>query len=69
MKILSPAGSYDAMVAAVKTGADAVYLGLDSFNARAGAENFTEDTLKDAVFYCHKRGVEVFVTLNTFYIS
>ncbi|MBP3448293.1 MAG: U32 family peptidase [Clostridia bacterium] len=65
MKILSPAGSYDAMVAAVKTGADAVYLGLDSFNARAGAENFTEDTLKDAVFYCHKRGVEVFVTLNT----
>ncbi len=65
MKILSPAGSYDAMVAAVKTGADAVYLGLDSFNARAGAENFTEESLKDAVFYCHKRGVEVFVTLNT----
>ena len=65
MKILSPAGSYEAMIAAVKTGADAVYLGLDSFNARAGAENFTEDTLKDAVFYCHKRGVEVFVTLNT----
>ncbi len=65
MKILSPAGSYDAMVAAVKTGADAVYLGLDSFNARAGAENFTEENLKDAIFYCHKRGVEVFVTLNT----
>lgn len=65
MKILSPAGSYESMVAAVKTGADAVYLGLDSFNARAGAENFTEENLKDAVFYCHKRGVEVFVTLNT----
>lgn len=65
MKILSPAGSYESMVAAVKTGADAVYLGLDSFNARQGAENFTEDSLKDAVFYCHKRGVEVFVTLNT----
>lgn len=65
MKILSPAGSYESMVAAVKTGADAVYLGLDSFNARQGAENFTEENLKDAVFYCHKRGVEVFVTLNT----
>ena len=65
MKILSPAGSYESMIAAVKTGADAVYLGLDSFNARAGAENFTEESLKDAVFYCHKRGVEVFVTLNT----
>jgi putative protease len=65
MKILSPAGSYEAMVAAVKLGADGVYLGLNAFSARHSAKNFTIDTLKDAVIYCHKRGVEVFVALNT----
>ena len=65
MKILSPAGSYEAMVAAVLTGANAVYLGLNEFSARAGAKNFTIESLFDAVSYCHKRGVEVFVALNT----
>ena len=65
MKILSPAGSFDALKAAVKFGADAVYLGLDDFNARNGAKNFTPDELIEGVKYCHKRGVEVFVALNT----
>ena len=65
MKILSPAGSYEAMVAAVLTGADAVYLGLSEFSARAGAKNFTVESLSDAVSFCHKRSVEVFVALNT----
>ena len=64
MKILSPAGSYEAMVAAVLTGADAVYLGLSEFSARAGAKNFTIESLYEAVSYCHKRNVEVFVALN-----
>ena len=65
MKILSPAGSFEALKSAVKFGADAVYLGLDDFNARNGAKNFTFDELIEGVKYCHKRGVEVFVALNT----
>lgn len=65
MKILSPAGSLDALKAAVKFGADAVYLGLDDFNARTNAKNFTSEELIEGVKHCHKRGVEVFVALNT----
>jgi len=65
LKLLSPAGSPEALRAAVQNGADAVYLGLEGFNARRGAKNFTEETLGDAVRYCKVRGVEVFVVLNT----
>lgn len=65
MKILSPAGSSEALKAAVKFGADAVYLGLDDFNARTNAKNFTIEELIEGTKYCHKRGVEVFVALNT----
>ncbi len=65
MKILSPAGSKKALEAAVKFGADAVYLGLEEFSARQGAKNFTPEELKESVKYCHQRGVEVFVALNT----
>ena len=54
-----------AVIAAVRTGADAVYLGTQNFNARRGAENFDEETLKRAVGYCHARGVRVHITLNT----
>ena len=64
-ELLSPAGSWDAMVAAVQCGADAVYLGAGDFNARQPAENFGADTLKDAVRYCALRQVRVYVTLNT----
>ena len=65
LELLSPAGSPEAVVAAVQNGADAIYLGLGGFNARAGAQNFTEEEFLDAVKYCHERGCKVYVTLNT----
>ncbi len=65
LELLSPAGSMDALRAAVQNGADAVYLGCGSFNARQGAKNFAPDELADAVRYCHVRGVSVHLTLNT----
>lgn len=65
IEILAPAGSEESLRAAVLSGADAVYLGVGSFNARKNAENFTADGLTDTIKYCHSRGVEVHVTLNT----
>ena len=65
IELLAPAGSMDALRAAVQNGANAVYLGVGTFNARQGAKNFTPQTLKDAVKYCHIRGVDVHLTLNT----
>ena len=65
LELLAPAGSMDALRAAVQNGANAVYLGCGPFNARQGAKNFTPQTLKDAVKYCHIRGVDVHFTLNT----
>ena len=65
MEILSPAGSPEALRAAVCAGADAVYLGFGQFNARRGARNFSRDEFASAVSYCHLRGVKVYLTLNT----
>ena len=65
LELLSPAGSMDALRAAVQNGANAVYLGAGSFNARAGARNFSDEELTEAVRYCHIRGVKVHFTLNT----
>lgn len=65
IELLSPAGNREALVAAVQNGADAVYLGGQSLNARRGAGNFDADGLKDAVDYCHERGVKVHITVNT----
>ena len=65
LELLSPAGSMDALRAAVQNGADAVYLGLSDCNARQGARNFSQDELREAVKYCHIRGVKVHLTLNT----
>lgn len=65
MELLSPAGSFDALIAAVQAGADAVYMGFGAFNARRGAKNFTDEEFASAVSYCHLRGVRVFLTLNT----
>ena len=65
MEILSPAGSPEALRAAVCAGADAVYLGFGRFNARRGARNFSRDEFSTAVSYCHLRGVKVYLTLNT----
>ncbi len=64
-ELLAPAGGPEALRAAVRCGAGAVYLGSGRFNARRGAENFTPEALARAVEYCHERGVRVFLTLNT----
>ena len=64
-EILAPAGSPQALIAAVRSGADAVYLGIKGLNARRSAENFDDDQLKEAVSYCHKHNVKVHLTLNT----
>ena len=65
IELLAPAGSMEALKAAVQNGANAVYLGCGSFNARQSAKNFTIQTLSEAVKYCHVRGVQVHLTLNT----
>lgn len=65
VNILAPAGSEDQLIAAVNNGCDAVYLGLDSFNARLKAPNFTLDNLSNWVDYCHLFGVKVYVAINT----
>lgn len=65
VELLAPAGSMAALHAAVRAGANAVYLGLDAFNARRGADNFTLETLAEACDYAHLRGVKVYVTMNT----
>lgn len=65
IELLAPAGGQAALHAAVSAGADAVYLGLESFNARRSAENFTLETLEEACDYAHLRGVRVYVALNT----
>ena len=65
IELLAPAGSMEALRAAVQNGANAVYLGCGAFNARQSAKNFTPQTLAEAVKYCHIRGVEVHLTLNT----
>lgn len=64
-EILAPAGSPDALKAAVLCGADAVYLGVKELNARRGAENFDYTELDEAVKFCHSRKVKVYLTLNT----
>ena len=65
MELLAPAGSPEAIRAAVHGGADAVYLGYGDFNARRNAKNLTREEFEAAVSYCHLHGVKVFLTLNT----
>ena len=65
MEILSPAGSPEALRAAVLSGADAVYFGAPSFNARMNAVNFSSQDLKDGIRFCHERGVRCHGVLNT----
>ena len=64
-ELLAPAGKWDALVAAVQNGADAVYIGEKSFSARKNASNFTWEEIEKAARYCHVRGVRVFLALNT----
>ena len=64
-EILAPAGSKESLVAGVRCGANAVYLGGKALNARRNAGNFNNEELKEAVAYCHARGVKVYLTVNT----
>ncbi len=65
VELLAPAGNMACLHAAVKAGADAVYLGAGHFNARRGADNFSLESLKEACDYAHLRGVKIYLTLNT----
>ncbi len=66
IEILAPVGNEEALKAAVLSGADAVYFGMGNFNARRNAQNFsTDEEIKNAIEYCHSRGVKVHITLNT----
>ncbi|MDD6795242.1 MAG: U32 family peptidase [Clostridiaceae bacterium] len=65
VELLAPAGSMESIYAAVNNGADAIYLGGPKFSARAKAVEFDNETMKEAVDYCHSYGVEVYVTMNT----
>lgn len=65
MKIVAPAGNMERFYAAVKAGAQEIYMGLKGFGARRNAENFTLEEYKEAIDYAHKRGVKIFLTLNT----
>ncbi len=64
-ELLSPAGDRESLLAAVKNGADAVYLGVREFNARIYARNFSLQELERAIGYCHNKGVRVYLALNT----
>ncbi|MDE7215279.1 MAG: U32 family peptidase [Clostridia bacterium] len=65
LEVLAPIGSIQALKSAIYAGADAVYLGLDLFNARIKAGNFTKDNIRQYVELCHLFGVKVYVTFNT----
>ena len=64
-EVLSPVGSPESLEAAVRSGADAVYIGAKQFSARRNADNFTDDDIDKTVRYCHIRGVKVYLALNT----
>lgn len=65
VEILSPCGGIESLNAALRTGADAVYLGAKKFSARHNAVNFSDEELKDAVRECHRHGVLVYLAFNT----
>ena len=67
IELLAPAGSYEALIAAIQNGANAIYLGGNEFSARAFATNFSREELKKAVIYGHLRNVKIYVTVNTLY--
>ncbi|BCS82067.1 peptidase U32 family protein [Anaerocellum diazotrophicum] len=65
VELLSPAGGFEELVAAIKAGADSVYVGAKEFSARAYAKNFSEDELKKAIDFCHERRKKIYLTINT----
>lgn len=64
MELLSPAGNYENLISAVRTGADAVYIGGSAFSARRNAKNFTDDEISRAADFCHLHGVKLYVAVN-----
>ncbi len=64
-ELLAPAGNYEAFMAAISNGCDAIYLGLDMYSARAYADNFNIDNIKEIIDYAHLRNVKIFITMNT----
>ena len=64
-ELLAPVGGREQLLAAVRCGADAVYFGASSFNARRNADNFSGNDFISAVRFCHERGVKTYITLNT----
>ena len=64
-EILAPVGNNDMLVAAVRTGADAIYFGADRFNARRNADNFNVEDIKSVIEYAHLNNVKCYLTLNT----
>lgn len=69
LELLSPAGSFASLKAAVSGGADAVYFGASKFNARINADNFQEKEISDSIKYCHNRGVKCHAVLNTLVLN
>src|SRR5665811_560894 len=65
LELVSPAGSFDQLRAAVNAGADAVYLAYEKYGARASAKNFSLKGLENAVKFAYSRGVKVYLALNT----
>ena len=65
VELLAPAGTYEAFIAAVENGANAIYMGGKLFNARANASNFDIDELQKIVQYAHLRNVKIHITMNT----
>ncbi len=64
MELLAPAGNMDSVIAAVRSGADAIYIGGKKFSARRSAENFSNEEILEVVKYCHLRGVDVHIAAN-----
>ena len=65
VELLAPAGDVESFSSALASGADAIYLGLDDFNARKKAQNFSRDNIKEVIQKAHQRDVKVYLTLNT----
>ena len=65
LELLAPSGDWDSFLAAINNGADAIYLGLGEFNARAKSTYFTMDNIAETVRFAHLRGVKIYVTINT----
>ena len=64
-ELLAPAGSMEALKAAISNGCDAIYLGMQKFGARAYSSNFDLESLKEAIKYAHLRSIKIYVTMNT----